>query len=785
RVRVMDFGLARPSEMTSTLDERERSAASQRALSSTLTRTGAMVGTPAYMAPEQFEGSADARSDQFGFCVALYQSLYGQRPFAGDDLNSLLAAIDARAFTPPTTTASVPSWLREVVLRGLAAQPERRWPSMAALLEALADDPAHRRRRWRAAALIAVAITGTAGGVAWAAQRQARACADFEPLLAGVWDAEQQRRVDAALEATGLSYARETSERVRARLDDYTSRWVTARQDACEASRRGEQSGVLLDLRMRCLDERLQHVAATVDVLLAADEQVVHSAVKSVATLPSLDPCADVAALTSEQPPPEEQVAARVAALDERLIEAKALMRAGRYAPGLEVASPVVADAEAIGYEPLQARAWLTAGTLQIETAAHEQAEATLERAFDSAVALGMTAEAADAARMLVYVVGIRLARHAEGRAWAKPARPLARAAGTEKATAQLLGVLGVLATEEGDYEEAGALLERALAAHERALGPEHPGVATTLGSLVGLAGMQGRYAEARVYVERALAISERALGPNHPEVGLSLSNLGSLALVEGDLAAARAYFERALEIFEAAYGPDHPNVAATLGNLGSVAETEGRHEEAYAYSRRALAIQEALVGEDHPSLIPLLTIVGMTASAERRYDDAREHLQRALDIGERARGTDHPSLADTLTQIAQAALAQERYEEARGLFERAVASAERGLGPDHVRVSDPLLGLGRALLGLDAGGDALPHLERALTLRRDNASTSESIAVTSFALARALWDAPADGGRDRARAERLADSARVSFEAAGESQDLDDVLRWRAEHAP
>ncbi len=783
RVRVMDFGLARPSELTSTLDEGERSNTSQRVLVSALTRTGAMVGTPAYMAPEQFEGNADARSDQFSFCVALYQALYGQRPFAGDDLNSLLAAIDARAVTPAPGSASVPAWLRQVVLRGLSARPERRWPSMLALLEALADDPAHRRRRWLSAVAVVGALVSTGAGVAWAVQRQARACAGFDQLLSGVWDAEQRGRVDAALEETGLSYARETSQRVRARLDDYTRRWVLARRDACEASRRGEQSGALLDLRMQCLDERLQHVAATVEVLGAADDQVVLGAVKSVAGLPSLDRCADVTALTAEQPPPEETVAARVSALDERLIEARALLRAGRYSPGLEAAEPVLAEAEAIGYEPLEVRAWLTAGTLQIETAAHEQAEATLERSFDAAVGLGMTAEAADAARLLVYVVGVRLARHAEGRGWAKHARPLARATGSEKTTAQLLGVLGVLATEEGNYEEAGALLERSLAAHERALGPEHPGVATTLGSLVGLAGMQGKYKEARAYVERALEISERVLGPNHPEVGLSLSNLGSLGLVEGDLESARVHLERALTIFEAAYGPDHPNVAAALGNLASVAQTEGRHEDAYALSLRSLSIQEGLVDAEHPSLIPLLTIMGMAARAERRYDEADQHLRRALAIGERARGADHPSLADTLTQLAQVALAQARYEDARPTFERAVASTERGLGPEHVRVSDPLIGLGRALLGLRAAGDALPHLERALTLRRDNAAAAESIAVARFALARALWDAPADAGGDRPRARLLGESARASFEAAGDAARVEELDKWLEEH--
>ena len=93
---------------------------------SPLTRTGAVMGTPMYMAPEQHEGErADARSDQFAFCVALYQALYGDWPFAGKTALALADAVIEAGCEPPPKTADVPARLRKILLRGLATKPSR------------------------------------------------------------------------------------------------------------------------------------------------------------------------------------------------------------------------------------------------------------------------------------------------------------------------------------------------------------------------------------------------------------------------------------------------------------------------------------------------------------------------------------------------------------------------------------------------------------------------------------------------------------------------------------
>src|SRR5262249_29172856 len=138
----MDFGLARPAGAAA---EDSSSSLSSSPLGEAGTATGTLLGTPAYMAPEQLLGkTTDARSDQFSFCVALHEALTGERPVQGEDVPSLRKAI---AEGQPRRTARLPAWLRRVLARGLRADPIDRYPSMRELLDELGRDPAATRRR--------------------------------------------------------------------------------------------------------------------------------------------------------------------------------------------------------------------------------------------------------------------------------------------------------------------------------------------------------------------------------------------------------------------------------------------------------------------------------------------------------------------------------------------------------------------------------------------------------------------------------------------------------------
>lgn len=157
RVLVGDFGLVSGARDRAAKDG-DRDA---------LADTDAVVGTPAYMAPEQHRGrDVDGRADQFAFCVALYEALYGELPFAGQTAGERARAVERGDVRPPRRDKKVPGWLRETLLRGLAAEPEARHPSMAALLSELGADP---EGVWRVGRRMRVAMVAVfaAFTIAW------------------------------------------------------------------------------------------------------------------------------------------------------------------------------------------------------------------------------------------------------------------------------------------------------------------------------------------------------------------------------------------------------------------------------------------------------------------------------------------------------------------------------------------------------------------------------------------------------------------------------------------
>ncbi|NUP05392.1 MAG: protein kinase [Polyangiaceae bacterium] len=171
RVRVTDFGLAQPALGNSSIVDVASAIGEASAGFASITRTGSFGGTPAFMAPEIFQGSAaDARSDQYSYCVALYRSLYGQNPTAGTNAREIIGATMRGEIRWPLDKR-VPKSVEEVLRRGLAFAHEARFGSMTDLVDALAERRAGLRERprsktWLVAAIGAL-VVASAGG-AWA-----------------------------------------------------------------------------------------------------------------------------------------------------------------------------------------------------------------------------------------------------------------------------------------------------------------------------------------------------------------------------------------------------------------------------------------------------------------------------------------------------------------------------------------------------------------------------------------------------------------------------------------
>ena len=166
------------------------------------------------------------------------------------------------------------------------------------------------------------------------------------------------------------------------------------------------------------------------------------------------------------------------------------------------------------------------------------------------------------------------------------------------------LNNLALLYRDQGRYADAEPLYKRALAINEKALGPDHPNVATSPEQ----SGTALRcYKVAMPTLSRSTSARwrsiEKALGPEHPNVALSLNNLAGLYAHQGRYADAEPLYKRALAIREKALGPDHPDVAASLNNLAELYANQGRYADAEPLYKRSLAISEKALGPDHPDV--------------------------------------------------------------------------------------------------------------------------------------------------------------------------------------
>jgi eukaryotic-like serine/threonine-protein kinase len=600
RPRVTDFGLARPAEddgeptagpgrISGPLDAEGRPLSGEgRLLDATLTRAGVLVGTPAYMAPEQLRREpATAASDQFGFCVALYEALYGTRPFTGRSLFELATNVVAGRMAEPERDPGVPRWLRQVVLRGLALRPEDRWPSMAALVERLELHPRRRRRGlWVVGAMGVALVVGSLATRGLSAP--ADPCARGAEALAEVWSASTRASVQQALAAGATTYAEDTAALAMQRLDDYAAQWAAGHRDACEDYHRGGQSDEALDLRGACLDERLRELRALVSVLGQADPEVRRHAVEAVDGLPSLGLCDDVPALRVRMPMPKDPaMRAEVDALEDARVHMHALGRAGRYEDGFGRADEVIEAARAVGYAPLLARALRDRAELHLRLGRPEDAAADLREAWTLALGAGDDALAAECGTELVFVLGYALQRFDAAEVRIEEARAMigrVRRHDPRQAdalAADLDEACGQIELRHHRYAEAAELHERALAVLEQQAGPDSLRVATALNGLASVRLPAKQWDQALALFERVLSIRTKHLGPAHPETAQTHNNLGLTLKNMGRLDEAAAALERGRALVLAALGPTHPAVRMAEMNLAGVYYMQKRHHEA------------------------------------------------------------------------------------------------------------------------------------------------------------------------------------------------------------
>jgi len=356
-VSVGDFGLARDASDDDTKGFDSMSPAAS------LTKTGHVLGTPAYMAPEQADGEATERSDQFSFCVTAYEALYGTRPFVGTTFQDILDHVESGEIAAPKRPRKVPPRIARAIRRGLSADPAKRWSSMRWLVAALRNQ---RRPVWpwlAGAGVLAigatVAIIATRDDDANAAESCAANARDEMK-----WSGARHTALVARLK--GESFPPSAAEEIAKRLDAYAVRWRGARNETCVAIARHQ-----LDERTRVARSTCQTLARTafddaVNTFETGPYLEVMPSARHAASLPAVEGCAG-----------DDALKLAVASADhERLM--RELLR--NYAMDLAAFASLRTRAEAANDQSALLEISLSEARRAIELGSYAVAEAALQR---------------------------------------------------------------------------------------------------------------------------------------------------------------------------------------------------------------------------------------------------------------------------------------------------------------------------------------------------------------------------------------------------------------------
>ena len=775
RVRMMDFGLARGEAAVDQPGEFGRAL-----LGVEVTRIGSLIGTPAYMASEQLRGEhAGAPADVFAFCVMLWEGLHGARPFAGATLEQLRDNVAQGKIVAPPPGRRVPAWISEALLRGLAADPRRRWPGMTALLAALETGQTRaRRRRLLAVAagglsLVALAVAGSAASRRAEHAARVAACEALGDRIAEVWDDPARARLRAGLRSDDPAAPDDTAERTTPWLDAWADQWRRVRFETCSAH--AVEAAWSADLRARadeCLDEKLDGFTALLAVLSAGDTR--YQAVVAAAELPSASACADAEELARRPALPAADLAA-LRELRSQLARVVALERTGKYKEGLPVAQATLTTARTLGWAPALAEAQLRLGAIEWRSGDYASGARDLEEAYFAASLASAETVAVDAATALVIVAGDRLSRPEEGLRWARLAElALVRlgSGGQTLRDADLLNNRGLLRRSTADFAGAVADLTAARSRMVTLLGADHPFASQVAANLAIVHAQLGDLAQEQAALDAALAAALRTFGPQHPSVAIQYNNLGTSRGNRGDLAGALDSYTRALAIYEHTLGPEHTDVADTVRNIAVVRFKLGEVEAAEASMRRVLEIHERILGQGDATVADTLRNLAFVQDARGKYDEAKATIERSIEIRRRVHGDEHLEMAALLGILGLVQRHRGEYDASRAAFTRALAIQEKALPADHLEIAGAHRGLAHAAALRGDVTAARAHLERAGQL------PASALAEARVATARAWWDASPG---ERAEARALAELARDGFPEG--SPPRADVDAWLALH--
>ncbi|MEM6992647.1 MAG: serine/threonine-protein kinase [Myxococcota bacterium] len=568
RVRVLDFGLARAITSKEPASPAAELVADDKTLAATLTQVGTGIGTPAYMAPEQFLGEAvDERTDVFALCVALYEAVHGRRPFEGTTRFALAQAVTSGAVPQPSGADGVPRWLDRVIARGLQRKKSDRPSSLDAVVTEL--DAGLRRRRRRAVGSSIVVGLALAGGVGWSASSATQE--DLrEPCSAAVDnidDAWNDARRDAlAAKSVGVAYATTT-------LDALATQWRSGMQALCTDG----LAPPPYDEGRQCLEEWLGGLERSVELIERGDAQTLLRAPDLLARI--TPPDGDFCALG-----PAAVVDPDVWTLAERSREAATV---GDAESAMTFAEDAIARAQKVDDRKLTPHL-AEAHAAKAEALARSGDFAAADEEFAVAERHAIGGEHPERLLMMGLLwakVEARLKAGSRGSAHLRRAESLGAALGKTESqifAGEVAEAAGVVAFAEDKHREA---IANHGTAHEIFDGAGRPLLAAR--ALLGVGAshhLLGEFKEAETAFEKAVTIYDTlGVPPEYRNRVRAKYNLGYVALATSD----RSGFSHFEDVLEHGSAEEKLEVVAAATNL---AVNLVAVEDAQGWSQRAMA---------------------------------------------------------------------------------------------------------------------------------------------------------------------------------------------------
>jgi eukaryotic-like serine/threonine-protein kinase len=780
RVRVVDFGLARTagdSDPTSSPAMRPPPAARTAAvgargadpsepvasshvsphLESSLTRHGDVVGTPRYMSPEQRRAEAtDARTDQFSFCLALYEALYGEMPFPSRQARRAFFDGTGPALEPPARPG-IPGHVRRVLRRGLSRDPAARFPSMTAVVAELRRDVRGRRIAIAAGVAVVASIGVAVGSLARSAPEPCRGASE---RAAAALPADLRERTLDALRATAAPLAPRAASRLDEQLGRYVGEWSALRTGTCRATRvHGEQPQEVMDRTLRCLDDNIAGVAAFLRALAAAaSEDSLTRADVELERLSSLALCRDAEALARRDQMPvaahEQVVAARLEVAIRDLSAANAVddTRAGA-----RLAPTVLALAAAVSHADTRARAFYAYAD------AHRRAGNLAEnaRALDETLRLATESRnhrlIAQAWSDLLWQAAIDERRPEASRELVRVTELALLAARDEpdfpRLEADVRHVLATVMTHSNQLARAEKEFRQVLAL------PQPPLMrGASLNNLAIVLIYRDRLDEARAALRESEAIDTAIYGELRPYGSANALNVGLTHHWQGDLATAERHYREAIALSVARAGSTVSTLLYRLylGHLlvdrGAWAEAGRELDTALAGLTEALGADAELTRHVRVQRARLALGRGDARTARAEIEAVKAAVVTSKSLDDISAG--HP---DPLAVEGRVLLAEGKPALAARALEASLERHRRLYGEGGLALAEPMLALAEVAIGTGRPGDAAAIADQVLALLGATASVPQdprrAAALFARARARSALGTHADAGADARQA--------------------------------